>query len=154
MDVTADTVVAEQLRSTYTATKADGTKITGSLGLASNFTYNIDGATLSPMYSGYNITTSGSVDSYNNGIYFEYGASKTQLTCTANVGSAGYVGAGNLPATATVPGSAARSIMYVKGVTLTAPQSGTSRFDITVPNGESTITFHFSVDSSGNVTIT
>lgn len=153
MDVTADTVVAEQLRSSYTATKADGTKITGSLGLASGFTYNIDGASLSPIYSGNNITASG-VNSYNNGIYFEYGASKTQLTCTANVGSAGYVGAGNLPTTATVPGSSARSYMYLQGVTLTAPLSGTSQFDITVPNGESTVTFHFSVDSSGNVTIT
>lgn len=40
---------------------------------------------------------------------------------------------------------------YATGVTLTNGKS----FDITVPNGsEQTITFHFSVDSNGNTTIT
>lgn len=41
----------------------------------------------------------------------------------------------------------------ITGVTITAPSSGTSTFGITVPNGNSTITFVFSVDSSGNVTV-
>lgn len=39
---------------------------------------------------------------------------------------------------------------YATGVTLTNGK----QFDITVPNGNSTITFHFAVDNSGNVTIT
>lgn len=42
----------------------------------------------------------------------------------------------------------------MNSVTLTAPSSGTVSFSITVPNGNSTATFVFNVDSSGNVTIT
>lgn len=42
----------------------------------------------------------------------------------------------------------------LSGVTITAPESGTSTFSITVPNGNTTATFVFNVDSSGNVTIT
>lgn len=40
------------------------------------------------------------------------------------------------------------------GVTILAPSSGTNSFSVTVPNGNSTATFVFNVDSSGNVTIT
>lgn len=39
---------------------------------------------------------------------------------------------------------------YATGVNLTAGKA----FDVTVPNGSGTVTFHFAVDSSGNVTIT
>ncbi len=39
---------------------------------------------------------------------------------------------------------------YATGVTLTAGKA----FDVTVPNGNSTVTFHFAVDANGNVTIT
>ena len=39
---------------------------------------------------------------------------------------------------------------YATGVTLTNGKA----FDITVPNGNSTVTFHFAVDASGNTTIT
>ena len=44
---------------------------------------------------------------------------------------------------------------YIQGVKLVAPSSGTRYFDITVPNGNTTdfITFRFTVDSSGNVTV-
>lgn len=41
----------------------------------------------------------------------------------------------------------------LSGVTITAPQSGTNTFSVTVPNGNSTVTFTFTVDSGGNVTI-
>ena len=42
----------------------------------------------------------------------------------------------------------------LSGVTINAPSSGTRSFSITVPNGQSSmITFVFTVDSSGNVTI-
>lgn len=153
MDVTADTVVAEQLRSTYTATKADGTKITGSMPTA-QFTGTIEGGTLTPIGTVNNMTTSGGLNTYNNNIYVEYGASGTQITCSPTVTTGGYIQTNGAMPTITRGGSRVTSFVYIKGVTLTAPQSGTSQFDITVPNGESTITFHFSVDSSGNVTIT
>lgn len=47
-------------------------------------------------------------------------------------------------------------VMYLTGVTLIAPTTSgkTNDFNITVPNGNSTVTFKFSVDTSGNVTIT
>lgn len=46
------------------------------------------------------------------------------------------------------------STKYVKGVSLTAPTSGTRQFYIQVPNGSGTTKFIFNVDSSGNVTVT
>lgn len=151
MDVTADTVVAEQLRSTYTATKADGTKITGSMPTA-QFTGTIEGGTLTPVCTLNNIT--GGLNTYSNNIYVYYGADGTDITCQPTVTTGGYIQTNGYMPKITRGGDAVRSYMYLQGVTLTAPQSGTSQFDITVPNGESTITFHFSVDSSGNVTIT
>lgn len=44
---------------------------------------------------------------------------------------------------------------YLTGVKLEAPSSGTAQFSITVPNGniDDFITFVFSVDSTGNVTV-
>ena len=42
----------------------------------------------------------------------------------------------------------------ITAVTLSKPSSGTKTFSITVPNGNTTATFVFNVDSSGNVTIT
>lgn len=42
----------------------------------------------------------------------------------------------------------------LSGVTINTPSSGTRSFSITVPNGQnSTITFVFTVDSSGNTTV-
>jgi hypothetical protein len=44
---------------------------------------------------------------------------------------------------------------YITGVQLVAPAAGsTNVFTVTVPNGNSTQTITFNVDSSGNVTIT
>lgn len=42
----------------------------------------------------------------------------------------------------------------ITGINLTVPESGTNSFSIKVPNGNSTLTFVFNVDSSGNVTVT
>lgn len=43
---------------------------------------------------------------------------------------------------------------YINGVTITAPESGTRTFSVTVPNGSgNTITFVFTVDANGNTTI-
>ena len=43
---------------------------------------------------------------------------------------------------------------FISGVTLVAPTTGTRSFSITVPNGDTTATFVFNVDSNGDVTIT
>ena len=43
---------------------------------------------------------------------------------------------------------------YLNGVTINTPSTGVRTFSITVPNGNTTATFVFNVDSSGNVTIT
>ena len=42
----------------------------------------------------------------------------------------------------------------VTGINIPTPTSGTNTFDVKVPNGSSTITFRFTVDTSGNVTVT
>lgn len=62
----------------------------------------------------------------------------------------------NDPVVAAVPaGIWTGTTYYATGVTLTKPSSGTRSFAITVPNGDSsTVTFTFTTDSSGNVTIT
>ena len=45
---------------------------------------------------------------------------------------------------------------YIKGIKLTAPSSGKTCFDLTIPNGNTTdfITWHFEVDTAGNVLVT
>lgn len=42
---------------------------------------------------------------------------------------------------------------YLKEVTIAKPSSGSREFGVVVPNGDSTLTFVFHVDSSGNVTV-
>lgn len=48
---------------------------------------------------------------------------------------------------------ASNAVKAIPGVEITAPASGTKTFYVIVPNGSSTVTFTFTVDSSGNVTI-
>lgn len=50
-------------------------------------------------------------------------------------------------------GNAAKATKYITGVTLTKPSSGTRSFSVTVPEGSTTATFVFNVDSNGNVTV-
>ena len=94
----------------------------------------------------------------------------TSDTVTANVLLSGATGAsitGNIAnksssdmtlsgVTVTAPAGyyASNGTKTITGVTITAPSSGTSTFSVTVPNGNSTATFVFNVDSGGNVTIT
>ena len=80
----------------------------------------------------------------------EYGGNTlidlTGDTVTASVLLVGYTahGANGAPVTGSM-----------NSVTLTAPSSGTRYFDITVPNGNNnTVTFRFTVDASGNTTVT
>lgn len=67
----------------------------------------------------------------------------------------GYISASdNTVASAAVASSAWNgTTYYLKEVTLAKPSSGSREFGIKVPNGDSTITFVFHVDSSGNVTV-
>lgn len=93
-----------------------------------------------------NITIA-TTDEYSNGLSMVAGRAAVTYTNTA-----GYIPA---HASATTASAApTNSTKYLKGVTLTAPSSGTRQFDITVPNGTTeTITFHFHVDSASNVYI-
>lgn len=154
MDVTADTVTSERLLSTYTAHKADGTQITGNIGNAAG-NNTISGGTVSCNRSGSTNITSSTSDTYTNGISLTFTGGRAAATATAAVTTAGYAAINASFATANLAADTATSTYYIQGVTLTTPNSGTRQFDVTVPNGSSTtVTFHFVVDSSGNVTIT
>lgn len=112
------------------------------------------GAVTCDLGSSSNIVIS-KTDTYSSGILVNFTGSRAQATATAKVTTAGFAALNNSFATATLSsGSAASGNYYVQGITLTKPTSGTRQFDITVPNGNSTITFHYSVDSNGNTTIT
>ena len=154
MDVTTDTVTAARLLSAYTATKADGTKVTGNIGNAAGTNTISGGAASCDKSSSANITMNSS-DAYTNGISVTFTGGHAAATATAAITTAGYTAQNASFATGTLAASTTNSTYYVQGVTLTTPSSGTRQFDITVPNGAGTpVTFHFSVDSSGNTTIT
>lgn len=87
----------------------------------------------------------------NSGIEIVGGGSAT-ITATATTSTAGYAPASTQIGSATKTGSGTKT-QYLKEVELVAPSSGTREFGIKVPNGDSTITFVFHVDSSGNVTV-
>lgn len=75
------------------------------------------------------------------------------VSATAKITTAGYTPTTDSFATgASTSSNSATGSVYINGVTLTAPSSGTRTFTITVPNGtSSTTTFTFKVDSSSNV---
>ena len=74
------------------------------------------------------------------------------VSATAKITSAGYTETNNSFATGSSTNSqySDELIKYITGVTI----GNSKNFDITIPNGSSTMTLNFSVDSSGNVTIT
>lgn len=90
-------------------------------------------------------------DNNNSGITLTGGGSAT-ITATATTSTVGYAPASTQIGSATKTGSGTKT-QYLKEVELIAPSSGTREFGIKVPNGDSTITFVFHVDSSGNVTV-
>lgn len=103
------------------------------------------------------VISTSSTDSYNNGLSIQaHGAAgRAAVTYTNN---AGYIPAHSSAVTASNAVSSSTwdgTTYYLTGVKLAAPSSGTAKFDITVPNGNTTdfITFQFTVDSSGNVTV-
>lgn len=99
-----------------------------------------------------NITVS---DTDTSGVSIGFtGSGAVSATCA--ITTAGYAPLTNSFATGTSTSSnSATATKYVTGVKLVAPSSGTRYFDIQVPNGSTTewITFRFTVDSSGNVTV-
>ena len=97
--------------------------------------------------------TATTADAYNSGIAIQFTGSRTTAT-VATTATAGYMPASNKTATLAA-GSANSSTYYLQSVKLVAPSSGTRKFDIIVPNGNTTdyITFQFTVDASGNVTV-
>ena len=99
-----------------------------------------------------NITTA-STNSYNNNLYCNFAWAAGAITATATPTTNGYITSNDTFATTTISASSGSTNLYLKGITLTTPSTTTSQFDITVPNGNSTVTFHFKVDTSGNVWI-
>ena len=104
-------------------------------------------------------TTASISDSTNNsGVSFTAAGTASRAKLVYDGAVSGFVTASN---GADVSGGGATSATaitsktyYINGVTLTKPSSGTRTFSVTVPNGSSTATFVFNVDTSGNVTIT
>ncbi len=90
-------------------------------------------------------------DTDNNNIKVSLRATRAATSLTNTI-TAGYI-----PATAIAASYAstyADGDYYVKGITLAKPTSGTATFYLTFPNGDDdTMTFHFEIDASGNVTI-
>ena len=94
----------------------------------------------------------------DNGVAITVSSSASaSATATATTGTAGFAKTSASLGSATLTGSNTdSSTFYISGVTIVAPSSGEGprTFSITVPNGNSTVTFLFSVDSSGNVVVT
>ena len=137
----------------------------GSLGTATasgSFYFPVNSATAtvsgtntvtpSASVSGSNITLSDT----NNGISITAtggGTASASVTATGN--QAGYAANGATLGSNTIAGTSQSTTAstYISGVNLTAPTTGTRSFAITIPNGDSTQTFTFTVDASGNTTV-
>lgn len=82
------------------------------------------------------------------------GSATANITVSGVTG--GYVPSGTEIGTgvADAPNKTISQTRYIAGVNLPSSSGQTNTFTVTVPNGETTQTFTFSVDSDGNVTIT
>ncbi len=108
--------------------------------------------TPSASVAGTNITLSNT----DNGISVTAtGGGSAAASVSAVTSQAGYVPANETLDTETIAAASqtTSASSFISGVTLTAPESGTRSFSITVPNGDSTVTFTYTVDSTGNVYI-
>lgn len=83
------------------------------------------------------------------------GGGTASVTATATTNTAGYAPAGVQLGSKVLNATSNTTTFtqYLKEVEIVKPSSGTKEFGIKVPNGDSTITFVFHVDSSGNVTV-
>ena len=183
IDLTDDTVAANKMLSGIVATDNSGTEVTGNIATITSSDVTISdgvvtvpvgyvateieksiGQTVSPVFKGGALSGSGTLSgsgcsisssTNNSGISISGSCSVTRANVVYDGAVAGIV-TKNDGDVALAGGSDSISISsyYINGVTLTAPSSGTRSFDITVPNGNGTITFTFTVDSSGNVVVT
>ena len=140
--VTAGYVTASSPSKTLTLTTATAT-VTGTNSVSITASATGTNALISEDDNGVAITVSSSASA--------------SVTATATTGTAGFAKTSASLGSATLTGSNTdSSTFYISGVTIVAPSSGEDprTFSITVPNGNSTATFLFSVDSSGNVVVT
>jgi len=102
--------------------------------------------------SGSNVT----LGNTNNGIAVTAtGGGSATAAVTATTNAAGYAPPSTQLGTASIRSIAETTTQtkYISGVTIPKPASGSNAFAVTVPNGTSTQTITFTVDASGNVTI-
>lgn len=117
-----------------------------------------------PTFSGGNLSGSISVVPSNGSISSVTDNSGVSIDVSGNISSdpvvysqsvEGYVSkAADDQALAGKTSAIDTSKYYINGVTIQSPTSGTRQFSVTVPNGNTTATFVFNVDSTGNVVIT
>lgn len=106
----------------------------------------------------YNGTNSANVtvsDTNTSGVAIAFSGSGS-ASATAAITTAGYAAETTSFAEGTsTSSSTVTATKYLTGVTLVSPSEGTRYFDITVPNGNTSdfITFRFTVDTAGNVTV-
>jgi len=108
--------------------------------------------TPSASISGTNVTLSNT----NNGISVtSTGGGTASASAAATSTAAGYVPNNTQMGSATINAGSVTTTAstFISGVTIEKPSTGTRTFAVTVPNGNSTVTFTFNVDSSGNVVI-
>lgn len=155
------------LTGTITVSKATGTKVTLDTDhkyLNKDIELTINAQTAAPAFTGGGVSGTASAsatnatisDSTNNsGVSIVASGSATRAQVTYNGAIDGWVTKANGAEALTAGDATAltNKTYYINGVTLTKPSSGTRSFSITVPDENSTVTFVFSVDSSGNVII-
>ena len=108
--------------------------------------------TPSASISGSNVTLSNT----NNGVSVTAtGGGTASASAVATTTAAGYVPNNTQLGSATINASNAstQASSFISGVTIQKPASGNNTFAITVPNGNSTVTFTFKVNANGDVTI-
>ncbi len=90
-----------------------------------------------------------------SGVSFTTACTPTRTAVTCSTSTAGWVEGTVNTLAANSSTAMTPTTYYITGVHLVAPTAGsTNVFTVTVPNGNSTQTITFNVDSSGNVTIT
>ena len=93
-------------------------------------------------------------DTNNSGVTIEFKGTRAAATATVKIDTAGYAPqSATYAATNISAATSSAATYYIQNVTLTKPSSGERKFGITVPNGDSTITFVFHVGSSGDVVV-
>ena len=156
------------LTGTVTLTKASGTKVTLDTDkkyLTKDIELTINATTATPVFKGGAVSGTATASSSNasissstnnSGVSIIAGGSAVRAKIQYNAAVEGWVSkAADADAyAASNTTDLTSTTYYINGVTLTAPLSGTRTFSITVPNGNTTATFVFNVDTSGNVTVT